>query len=91
MDNRQEYDFFMDELLSRSVEEFKKTEESKLLQEKLDRMDCDCETMFTKAERSFATECFEVLLEVSGQEEKYVYRKGFRDCVLLLKTLGILM
>lgn len=85
-----EYNFFMDELLNRAIEAFQSTEQYKLLQEKLKRMDDDCETMFTKEAHDFATECFELILHVESQEEQFVYRKGFQDCVWLLKTLGVL-
>jgi hypothetical protein len=53
-------------------------------------MDRDCEKMFAKNEKEFATECFELILHVDSQEEQYVYRKGLQDCVWLLKTLGVL-
>lgn len=90
MDLNKEYDLFIDELLNHAVVTFKSTEQYKLLQEKLEKMDCDCGTMFTKEEQDFATECFELILEVGSQEEQYVYRKGLRDCVWLLKNLGVL-
>jgi len=90
MDLNKEYDLFMDELLNHAVMAFKSTEQYKLLQERLERMDCDCQTMFTQEEQGFATECFELILDVGGQEEQYVYRKGFQDCVWLLKSLGVL-
>jgi len=90
IDLNKEFDLFIDELLTHAVGEFKSTEQYDLLKEKLERMDCDCETMFTKEEQEFAIECFELILTVGGQEEQYVYRKGLRDCVWLLKTLGVL-
>lgn len=75
-----EFELFVDELLSGTVEEFKSTEEYVLMKEKLDRMDCKCDTMFRQDEKDFAIECFELLLEVDFKEE-YVYRKGLRDFV----------
>lgn len=47
--------------------------------------------MFDKDEKRFAMECFELILHVDGQEEKYVYRKGLQDSVRLLKVLGVLV
>ena len=91
MNPNKEFDFFIDELLTRAVGEFKSTEQYRLLKEKLEIMDRDCETMFAKNEREFAIECFELILHVDGQEEQYVYRKGLQDCVWLLKTLGVLV
>lgn len=46
--------------------------------------------MFAAEEKQFAEDCFSTLLAASGQEEKHVYRKGMRDCVAILKRLGVL-
>ena len=89
MKKNEEFDFFMDELLTKAVTEFKSTKEGSLLQEKLEQMDRDCESMFMKDQHEFADECFELIMEVNGQQEIYVYRKAFKDCVWLLKNLGI--
>jgi hypothetical protein len=90
MGNKEEFDFFIDQLLDNAVSDFKETEQHRLLREKLDRMDSDCETKLNIEERRFVTECFELLLETDGQQEHYVYRKGMKDCVFLLKELGVL-
>lgn len=86
----EEFALFIDELSSRAVEEFKLSDEYELLKEKLDAMERDCNTMFSKEEKDFAVECFELILEVDSKEEQYVYRKGLRDCVTILKNLGVL-
>jgi len=92
MSVNEEFDFFVNELLSRAVEEFKSSDEYNLLKEKLDTMESDCDTMLSKAEKDFAVECFELILEVDSKEEQYVYvyRKGLQDGVLILKNLGVL-
>jgi len=88
MQNQDDFDFFVNQLLETAVNEFKATEEYKLLREKLDQMERDCDGMFKEDERVFATGCFELLLDVSGREEEYVYRKGLLDGVKLLRWLG---
>ena len=90
MIHKEEFDFFMDELLARAVGEFETTEESRLLQKRLEQMDCDCETMLMEDQHGFAIECFESIMEVNGRQEIYVYRKAFKDCVHVLKSLGVL-
>ena len=90
MTAKEEFDFFVEQLLDNAVKEFKSTKQYKLLQEKLSRMDTDCETMLNPDERAFAEECFELLLDVGGHEELYVYRKGLTDGVKILKWLGVL-
>lgn len=51
-------------------------------------MNRDCEFNLTDDARAFAVECFELILEVEGQEKHYVYRKGLTDGVKILKCLG---
>ena len=91
MSGREEFEFFVDEMLSSAVKEFKETEQYKLLQEKLERMDHDCDTILTADEKIPVVECFELILEVGGQEEHYVYRRGLTDSVKILKWLGVLV
>lgn len=90
MSTKEEFDIFVEELLTRAVEEFKQTEQYELLNEKLNLMECECETMLTKSEQAFVNECFELLLSIDGQQEQYVYRSGLRDCIMILKNLGVL-
>lgn len=86
-----DFDFFMDEMLDVAVAKFKATAQSELLHEKIEQMNRDCETMFTEDERDFAVECFELLLDVAGQEERFVYRQGLLDCITILKRLGVIL
>ena len=90
MNNKENFEFFIEEMLNNAVSDFKKTDQYKLIQEKLDQMDRDCDSELRKNEKDFATECFELLLSAGGQEEHYVYRKGLLDCVSVLKWLGVL-
>lgn len=91
MPNKEEFDYFAELMLENAVKEFKSTEQYKLLQEKLDRMDAECDNMFTKDQKDFATECFALILEACGQEKLYIYRKGLlEDCVNLLRWMGVL-
>ena len=91
MPNKEEFDFFVEQMHNNAAEEFKKTEEYGLLREKLDQMDRDCDTMLTADEKDFAVECFDLLLDVSGQEEHYIYRKGLLDGIKILKWLEVLV
>lgn len=90
MEKRKEFDYFIDQLFDSAVQSFRATDEYSLHKEKLDRMDNDCETMFTKEEQYFAMQCFDLLLDVSGQEQRYVYHQAMLDCVTILKSLGVL-
>jgi predicted P-loop ATPase len=67
MNGREEFAFFIDEMLNCAVKEFKETEQYKLLQEKLDQMDRNCDTMFMSDQKEFAVECLELILDVDGR------------------------
>ena len=90
MKNRDDFDFLIHELFDAAVREFKATEQYRLLQEKVRRMERECEDMFTRDEKNFAEECFDLISEVDGWEELYVYRKGMLDGVSILRQLGAL-
>ena len=84
-----EYDFLLDRLFARAVEAFKATEEYGLLHERLDQMNRDCKTMFTKEEQAFAAECFALILHVENQKQRHSYRQGLQDGTWLLRGLGL--
>lgn len=90
MTTKQEFNLFIEQLLVHAIDEFRTTEEYKLLNEKTSKMYHDCESMFTKDQQEFADECFDILLDVEGQQKQYIYHKGLKDCVWLLKNLGVL-
>lgn len=90
MNNKEEFEFFIEQLLDNAVASFKATDQYKLLQEKLKHMDDECDTMFRADEKGFVVECFQLIMEADGREEHFVYRQGFRDCVNVLKWMGVL-
>ena len=47
------------------------------------------DSMFAADEKEFAEECFSLLLDVSGHQERHLYQKGLRDGVTILKRLGV--
>ena len=90
MTNKEEFDCFTDGLLDNAVRDFKATEQYAFINEKLEQMERDCEVNFAEDERGFAEECFDLLADIYGQEESYVYRHGLHDCVAILKELRVL-
>ena len=90
MRTKEEFEFSMDQLLEEAVKSFKSTRQYALLQEKMEQMEQDCEAMFQTDEKAFAFECFDFIRSADGQEESHVYRQACRDCVLVLKWMGVL-
>lgn len=89
MTEQEIFDVFLDELLQRAVDDFHTTAQYALLAEKLERMHRDCDSMFAADEKEFAEECFSLLLDVSGHQERHPYQKGLCDGVTILKRLGV--
>ena len=89
MTEQEIFDVFLDELLQRAVDDFHTTAQYALLAEKLERMHRDCDSRFAADEKEFAEECFSLLLDVSGHQERHLYQKGLRDGVTILKRLGV--
>lgn len=90
MSNREEISYLVDELLNKAVNEFRGTEQYNLLKEKMEQMECDCDSMLMADEKDFVFECFELIMDVNGREEAYVYNKAFKDCVSVLRWMGVL-
>lgn len=90
MINKEDFDFFIEQMHQNAINDYAKTDQYKLLREKLDCMDNDCENMLDSCQQGFVTEYLELLSDSHGQQELYVYRKCFLDCVNLLKWLNII-
>jgi len=90
MTQKEEFEFFTENLFDNAAKSFKKTEQYKLLRKKLDQMDRDCDKMLTPDQKQFAEECFDLLSDINSQQEYYVYCKALTDSVSILKWLGIL-
>ena len=84
------FDFLSEQLLTGAIEEFRATEQYKLLREKLNQMDRDCDTNLTASDKQFAEECFELILRVESEKTHYAYHKGLLDSIKLLKWLNVL-
>lgn len=91
MENNQNFELFLDTMLDTAVKEFHATPQYFLLKEKLEQMDLECDIMFPlETDREFVDHCLSLLTEISGHQEKYIYLKGYQDCIKLLKRLDIL-
>lgn len=90
MSYQENFMFFVDQLLDCAVDSFRHTQQYELLQEKLVRMDEDCDSMLKPELKEFVVGCFELLLDKAGQQEYYVYNCGIKDGIRILKSLGVL-
>ena len=56
----------------------------------MEQMERDCDSIFVDDQKDFTFECFEIITQSCSREEVHVYRKAFRDCVHVLKSMGVL-
>ena len=90
MTNKEIFDSLTNLLIENALDEFKATEEHRLLQEKMDQIEKDCDMELLPDNKAFVFECFDSLMEIGGRQEYYVYQKGLRDSVRILRWIGVL-
>ena len=89
MNNKQEWNEFLDNLLSNAITEHKNSEEYKHIKQRLEHIDEMLTTNLTADEKEFVDEILFELGLMAERETEVVYRQGFNDCVWLLKELGM--
>ena len=91
MTNREEWNEFLENLFSNALKEYQKTKEYKYLQEKHTHIDEILKTNLSVSENKIVADCiFEISLDAERQID-FIYRKGLKDCIFILKELGMLM
>lgn len=81
---------FIDHLIEQNFQDYKKTKESVLWSNHMEHIDEMLNTNLTKDEKTLVEE---VLFETGEQQEHYagiLYQKGMKDCVCILKNLGVI-
>lgn len=78
-------------LLENAVEDFHKTEKYRLLCEKHNQAVDNYESKLSEIEKESVDEYLDALTELQGAETEFVYRQGFKDCMLILKKLTVIM
>jgi len=90
MSHQEEWNEFLENLLTHAISEYKKTAEYKYIQKQQDRIDMIFRDNLTVDQKEMVEEClFESGLDAERQTE-VIYRQGMKDCVWLLKSLGVL-
>ena len=89
MNNKQEWNEFTNNLLSNAIAEYRNSEEYKHTKEKKEHIDEMLTNNLMKDEKEFVEEIIFELGVMNERETEVVYRQGFKDCVWLLKNLGL--
>jgi len=82
-------DFIMFQF-EQAIREFHKTEQYRLLNEKIWQLTKDCKVNFNAGDYQYIKVCIDALVESSEREAEFIYRQAYKDCVALLKKIEIL-
>lgn len=88
MNKPEEWNFFLQEMFCRTLEDYRKTEQHTYLEEKREHLNARVESLVQEKKL-----LDDYLLECRLDEERkaeFVYRQGMKDCVQLLKALAVL-
>lgn len=90
MSKKEEWNEFLSNLLNNAIQEYKQTKEYeylKLQQNEIDRLLHD---NLTEDQKELVEECIYDIGVASGHETEMFYQQGMKDCVWLLKNLGVI-
>ena len=76
-------------LYENAINDFCKTKQYEFLQEKRAIVNNECKDRFTPDDFDFVCECFETLLNCEYEEMEFVYHRGYKDCISILKMLEV--
>ena len=89
MMKNQEWNEFLENLLSNAIAEYKNSEEYKHIKQRQEHIDEMLTTNLTTDEKEFVEELLFELGLTAERETEVVYHQGFKDYVWLLRNLGI--
>jgi len=87
--NNQEWNEFLDNMLFASLAEYQKSPEREHAKYQRGQIDELLENNLVEDDRAFVEEVLENLAHITDNEILFVYRQGFRDCVWVLRQLGL--
>jgi hypothetical protein len=90
MSNDEEWDEFVNNLLSNAMQEYRKTKEYEYLQKQNDEIELLFRDNLTANQREMVEECLLDIYIAAENETEIFYKQGIKDCVWLLKNLGVL-
>ena len=91
MKKKENFVWILDGLIEDAYEDYLKTGEYKDLQAQQERMEQECRERFDREQRRFIFSCFDQLNNIAAKQELYLYYHGMRDCVQLMKWLGVIV
>ena len=90
MTNQEEWNEFLGNLFNNAILEYQDSNEFKFLREKQEQLDKRISEKYPESKEEFYDNfAFEMGLDAERKTE-FLYRKGLKDCIFILKNLGVL-
>ena len=90
MSNNQEWIEFLHSLLSNAIAEHKSSKEYEYLRLRQEQIDELLTDGLTENDKAFVEDVLFELGVIAEREAEVVYQQGLKDCIWLLKRLGVL-
>ncbi len=90
MTEEKKFDYCVEDLYRKAIELYKETDEGKALNRKLLKTEKDFQEKLSKEEFAFVINAVGTYDVKSVQEGKFLYRQGIKDCISLLKYIGLI-
>ena len=91
MSNNERWKEFLHNLLSDSSEAYTKTKEYEYWEKQCDEIDMLLRDSLKPEQKEIVEECIYDIELASDREVELAYQQGMKDCVWLLKNLGVLV
>lgn len=90
MSNQEEWNEFLENIFNNALNEYQNTNEYTFLKEKREQLEERLTEKFLEDKQKFLDNCsFEIYLDAE-RKMQFLYQQGFKDCVEILKNLGVL-
>lgn len=90
MTNHEEWNEFLDNLLSNALKTYKETTEYNYIKKQHEEIDRIFRDNLTVDQKKLVEECLFDIGLVAERETQVAYQRGLKDCVMILKNLGVL-
>lgn len=90
MTNQEEWNEFLDNLFSNALENYRNSPEHQHIKKREEEIDDFLSTNLTVDENKFVEEIIFELGLTHERKAQVVYQQGLKDCIWILKNLGVL-
>lgn len=90
MNEQEEYVWFIDGMLDKAYHDYLQTEEYAAAQAEIHPLEQELRNRLPRQDYHLVSAYLDQLNASSGQQERYLYRRGLTDCIPFLKWLGVI-